>query len=156
MGRGLHLTIDEWFFYHFNNEELLPITSKFFLSVFEVCDKIVLKRGTPLAKKFHSLVEASIMYPPKQRLAVQALLRLFLQNSNKVIWVDNELDLEQEIEQQIPRHDVYLIKMCLQTTDKIFVTTDKKLHNAIIALDTTLKIKIYMADKFMELYPKIK
>jgi hypothetical protein len=156
MARGWHLTIDEWFYYHFNNEELLPITSKLFLSIFEICDKIVLKRSTPLAQKFHALVEASIMYPPKQRLAVQTLLRLFLQNSNKVEWIDDELELDEKIELQLPRHDVYLVKMCLQTADRIFVTTDKKLHDAIIALEDTLQIKVYLANDFMKLYPAIK
>ncbi len=156
MARGWHLTIDEWFYYHFNNEELLPVTSKLFFSIFEVCDKIVLKRSTPLAQKFHALVEASIMYPPKQRMAVQSLMRLFLQNSNKVEWIDDEMDLEEEIERQLPRHDVYLVKMCLQTTDRIFVTTDRKLHDAILALKAVLNIEVHLADDFMKLYPSIK
>lgn len=153
MARGWHLTIDEWFFYHFNNEELLPVTSKFFLSVFEVCDKIILKRGTPLAQKFHALVESSIMYPPKQRQAVQTLLRLFLQNSNKVHWIDNDIELDESIEQQLPRHDVYLVKMCLQTSDKVFITTDRKLHDAVKSLEQVLGIRIFMADEFINKYP---
>ena len=153
MARGWHLTIDEWFFYHFNKEELLPVTSKFFFSVFEVCDKIVLRRGTPLAKKFHALVESSIMYPPRQRQAVQALLRLFLQNSNKIHWIDNDIELEESTEQQLPRHDVYLVKMCLQTTDKIFITTDKKLYDAVKSLEQILEIRIFMADDFINNYP---
>lgn len=33
MARGLHLTIDEWFYYHFNHEELLPVTTKLFFNI---------------------------------------------------------------------------------------------------------------------------
>ncbi|HPH23387.1 MAG TPA: hypothetical protein PLW32_05860 [Chitinophagaceae bacterium] len=153
MARGLHLTIDEWFYYHFNHEELLPVTTKLFFNIFEVCDKIVLQRGTPLAKKFHELVETSILYPPKQRQAVQALLRLFLQNSNKVHWIDNDLVLDESIELQLPRHDVYLVKMCLQTTDKVFITTDRKLYDAVKSLEQILGIRIFMTDEFIQNYP---
>lgn len=155
MARGWHLTIDEWFYYHFSNEELIPVTSKLFISIFEVCDKIVLKRGTPLAAKFHALVEASVMYPPIQREAVKTLMRLFIQNSNKIMWADQEINLPEEVEAQLPRHDIYLVKMCLQTTDKIFITTDRKLHTAIASLQETLQIKVYLAEDFMALYPVI-
>ncbi len=155
MARGWHLTIDEWFYYHFSNEALIPETSKLFLSIFEVCDKIVLQRGTPLAKKFHDLVEASVMYPPIQREAVRTLMRLFIQNSNKIMWAEEEIELPEDIEVKLPRHDVYLVKMCLQTANKIFITTDGKLYNAISELSDTLQIKVYMAEDFISKYPKI-
>jgi hypothetical protein len=155
MGRGLHLTVDEWFFYHFDNEELLPATFKLFADIYEVCDKIVLKRGTPLMNKFNILVESSSMYPSIQRQAVKAVVKLFLQNSNKIQWVENDFDLEEIIETQLPRHDVYLVKMCLLTEDKIFVTTDSKLYSSLITLQEELQIKVFMANDFMLNYPTI-
>ena len=107
MGRGMHLTIDEWFYHWFADETKIDEVSVFFTQILEVCDKIVLQKGTRLALKFYSLVESSINYPPKERQRVKLLLRLFLQNSDKIEWVNEILAIPDghEVECQRPAAD---------------------------------------------------
>ncbi len=155
MGRGLHLTIDEWFYHWFADAEKLTQASTFFFNLFEVCDKIVIQKGTRLADKFYNLVNSSSMYPPKERLAVKSLMNLFITNSNKVFWVDDVEELSQEIIPQLPRKDLYLVQICIQTTDKICVTSDTTLHQNLLDTYPILGIKTYMVEDFMRLYPDI-
>lgn len=64
MGRGLHLTIDEWFYHWFDDEEKLPLVSKLLFQILEVCDTLVFMQGNRHAQKFQELVNKSSMYPP--------------------------------------------------------------------------------------------
>ncbi len=58
MGRGLHLTIDEWFFHWFDDENKYKEVTKLFFQILEVCDKIVLQKGNRHNKKFETLAES--------------------------------------------------------------------------------------------------
>jgi len=78
MGRGKHLTIDEWFYHWFADSDKLPLVSSLFEKMFIVCDKIVIQKGSGLVHKFFELVNASSMYPPQQREEVKALIRFLL------------------------------------------------------------------------------
>lgn len=155
MGRGKHLTIDEWFYHWFADEEKLPLVSRLFIRIFEVCDKIVIKRDNRHAHKFYELVDESSMYPPKQRQAVKTIVRLFITNSNKVFWVDDVPHIANEIELLLPRKDVYLVQICLASNDKIFVTSDTTLYQNLIDIFAQLNIQVYMAEDFMNRYPEI-
>ena len=153
MGRGLHLTVDEWFYHWFADETKIDEISIFFTKILEVCDKIVIQKGTRLALKLFSLVESSIKYPPIQRERVKMLVRLFFQNSNKIEWVDVPIAIPADIENQLPRKDIYLIEMCLATADKILITTDTTLFTNLSDTQLHLNIFPFMAEDFIKKYP---
>jgi hypothetical protein len=155
MGRGKELLIDEWFYYHFADEKKLKKVTTLFINIFEVCDKIILKRGTPIDKKFYELAEISVNYPPLQRSAVKTLIRLFLQNSNKISWIENDIEIDKAVEIDLHKNDLYLVKMCLQSKEKIFVTTDNRLAAPMNKHKNYLGIEVYLAEDFMKLYPNI-
>ncbi len=155
MGRGIHLTVDEWFYHWFADETKIEEISIFFTQILEVCDKIVMQKGTRLALKFYSLVESSIKYPPIQRQRVKFLVRLFFQNSNKIEWVTETVAIPLGHENLLPRKDIYLIEMCLGTTDKILITTDTTLFANLTDTQELLKIRPFMASDFISNYPKM-
>ena len=69
MVRGLHLTIDEWFYHWFADAEKLTRASSFFFRVFKVCDKTVIQKGTRLAHKFFFSLSILLLYiRPKKGL----------------------------------------------------------------------------------------
>ena len=155
MGRGKHLTIDEWFYHWFADEEKLPLVAALFVKMFEVCDKIVIQKDNRHAHKFYELVDKSSMYPPKQRLAVKTIVQLFITNSNKVHWVDDVPDIDEAIEPLLPRKDIYMVQMCLASTDKIFITSDVTLYQNLVDTYAQLHIKVYKVAEFINLYPNI-
>lgn len=153
MGRGKHLTIDEWFYHWFADADKLISVSSLFEKIFKICDKIVIQKGSRLAHKFFELVNSSSMYPPVQRQEVKALVRLFITNSNKVFWVDKVEELAEEIIPQLPRKDLYLVQICLQTEDKIIITSDTTLYQNLIDTKELLGIQVFMVEKFIANYP---
>lgn len=155
MGRGKELLIDEWFFHHFEDENLSKDVTKLFVSIFEVCDKIILKRNTSLFSKFHAIAEKSINFPPKNRLQVKFIIRLFLQNSNKIAWIEEDIVIEKSITSSLHHKDLYLVKMCLQSNSKIYVTTDERLAQPLKEQYPNLGITVFSAQEFMNAYPNI-
>lgn len=152
MARGFHLTIDEWFYDWFARPNKYLEATKFFYKIFEVCDKMVIKKGTPLAHKFYQLDLESGKWPPDQRKAVKFIKNLFLSNSNKVHWVDDVDEFKEDIKNRLPRHDIYLIEVCIKTNNKILITTDNTLHSNVNDLYETLSITSFMADDFIKRY----
>jgi hypothetical protein len=152
MGRGFHLTIDEWFYHWFANSERFSEAAKFFLHIFEVCDVIVLRKDTPLARKFYQLDEESGKWPINQRDAVRLIKNLFLSNSNKIYWVENVQAFSKEIKQSLPRKDVYLVEICFQTQEKILITSDKTLYQSVLDLQQKLAISPFLVEGFIPKY----
>lgn len=102
MGRGYHLTIDEWFFHWFEDESKSAETTRLFITIFETCDKIFIHRNSNQGKKFYLLSESSSMFPPIERRRVKLLFNLFLSNLNKVEYVDETESLDEFIAAQLP------------------------------------------------------
>ncbi len=153
MGRGLHLTIDEWFFHWFEDEKKYKSVTKLFIQILEVCDKIVLQKGTRHNTKFETLAEKSAYYPKIQRDAVKVLMNLFLRNSDKIHYVDNTEEIENTLKEKLPRKDVYLVEMSLSANSKYFITTDLTLFENLNETFNELGIKAFMADDFIAKYP---
>ena len=63
--------------------------------------------------------------------------------------------LTEEIAAQLPRKDVYLVEICMQTNEQIIITTDTTLPQKLIETKDILGIRVNMAIDFIELYPKI-
>lgn len=154
MARGWHLTIDEWFYHWFGetDKEKSELINAFFIKLLEVCDKIVIQYNSPLARKFYKVVEQSTGYPPNNRAAVKLLLANFYK-LDKVHIVDNVENISEEIALQLPRKDVYLVEICLQTKEKIIVTTDTTLYQNLIDTNEILGIRTFMAKEFIQSYP---
>ena len=155
MARGTHLTIDEWFYHWFEEEESSKLIAAFFLKVLEVCDKIVLQKGTRLAQKFYALCEESVYYPPIERRDVKLLMRSIIANIDKVYWVDETEKFTEEVANRLPRKNVYLVEMCKMTADKILITTDQTLHQNVADLYAELGIVVVFAEEFIDNYPKL-
>jgi len=153
MARGLHLTIDEWFYHWFGDDEKLEQVSALFIIILDVCDKIVIQKGSRLALKFYTLIESSSKYPPKNRVQVKLLTRLFIQNSDKIFWVDSVDDLDDTIIPQLPRKDLYLVQICLQTNEKYIITSDTTLYQNLTDTRDALGIVPFMVEDFINAYP---
>jgi hypothetical protein len=145
-------TVDEWFYHWLADEAKYLLAAKFFLKIFEICDKIVLMKGTRLAHKFYQLDEESGRFPPKQREVVRFIKNQFLANSIKIHWIDEVPTLGEQTEAGLPRKDIYLIEICAQTRDKILITTDITLHQNVAALKPVLGITPFFAHQFIEAY----
>jgi hypothetical protein len=156
MARGWHLTIDEWFYHWFGetDKEKVELVNTFFLKLLEVCDKIVIQRGSRLARKFYELAEQSTKYPPKNRDSVKLLLANFYK-LDKVYIVDEVKTLSDEITAQLPRKDVYLVEICMGTKEKIIITTDTTLHQNLVDTKDILGIRVHMAKDFIQSYPDL-
>jgi hypothetical protein len=156
MRRGLHLTIDEWFYSWFasNDVEKVSLVDNFFERVLEVCDLIVIQRGTRLARKFYELAEIGKAFPPdpKTRDRVQKLLHNFYRQE-KFLLIDEVQDLQEEIIPQLPRKDLYLVQICLQTNEKYIITSDTTLYQNLIDTRDALGIVPYMVEDFINAYP---
>lgn len=152
MDEKKQFTIDEWFYHWLADETKYLLAAKFFLKILEICDKIVLKKGTRLARKFYQLDEESGKFPPKQREVVRLIKNQFLANIIKIHWVDEVEQLGEQTEAGLPRKDIYLIEICAQTRDKILITTDVTLHENVAALNATLGITPFFAESFIADY----
>ena len=155
MGRGLHLTIDEWFYHWFDDEEKLPLVSKLLFQILEVCDTLVFMQGNRHAHKFQELVNKSSMYPPRNRLAVKLLVQAFITNKLKVHWLDDVPQINDSIIPLLPRKDVYLVQVCLASNDLIFVTSDTTLYQNLRDTYQQLNIRVFMVEDFINAYPDI-
>ncbi|MGB8191115.1 MAG: hypothetical protein WCF67_04305 [Chitinophagaceae bacterium] len=145
-------TIDEWFYHWLADETKYLQAAKLLLKILDICDKIVLQKSTPLARKFYQLDVESGKYPPQQREVIRIIKSQFLSNSLKIHWIDEVDDLSEGIELILPRKDVYLVKMCLKTEDKILVTTDQGLYDSLIQCKPELNITPIFAEQFIENY----
>jgi hypothetical protein len=145
-------TIDEWFYHLLAREDSYKATAALLIKIFEVCDKIVLKQGTRLAHKFYDLDFESGKWNPAQRQIVKFVKRAFLDNANKIKWVEEDVVFPEEIETQLPRKDVYLVKICSQSAQKLLITTDQTLYDQLLALKDALQITPVMLPVFSEAY----
>lgn len=145
-------TIDEWFYHRLRDEANYLLVAKLFLRIFEICDQIVIKKNTRLAKKFYLLDEESAKFTPEQRAVVRFIKNQFLSNSIKIHWVDDVTEFGEDVENKLPRKDIYLVQICAQTTDKILITTDGTLHQNLTDLKDTLNITPYFAEDFINKY----
>jgi hypothetical protein len=145
-------TVDEWFYHWLADESKYKLAAKFFIAMFEICDKIVLQKNTRLARKFYQLDEESGKWPPSQRDVVKLIKTLFLSNSEKIHWTESPNFFSEETANKLPRKDVYLVQICAETTDKILITTDQTLYQNVNDLTSTLGIRASMADEFINNY----
>src|SRR6185295_13284297 len=146
-------TIDEWFYHYLLDETKFQITAKFFVKVLEICDRVCMKDGTPLREKFFSLDKELSAKSPAGRLVAKTVVKGFISNLEKMEWINEEIEIP-EVVTDLPRKDIYLIKLCMATSDKIFITTDNKLKGALEKNASTLEIKVHHADDFMKEYLK--
>lgn len=154
MDEKKQFTIDEWFYHWLADETKYLQAAKLFLKILDICDKIVLQKGTRLARKFYQLDVESGKYAPEHRTAIRIIKNQFLANSLKIYWVEDVEDLNGEIEACLPRKDVYLVKICAQTRDKILITTDHGLHESLVGCFQTLGITPIFAEQFIGDYLK--
>ena len=152
MGRGIHLTIDEWFYHWFSDETKYLDAVRFFVRILEICDKIALKKNSRLAHKFYQLDEDSGRWAPGQRNAVKFIKNAFLANSEKIFWIEDDQNFSEAINEKLPRKDIYIVEICFQTKDKIFITTDTTLYNNIDSLKNELAISPFLAKDFIHKY----
>lgn len=152
MAAKKQFTIDEWFYDWLADESKYKTAARLFLRIHDICDKITLQKSTRLAHKFYQLDEHSGKWPPEQRNAVRIIKNLFLSNSLKIEWVYDEPFIAEEIEAKLPRKDIYLVKICLQTTDKKLITTDTTLYKNLLDTKEALGITPVLLEDFLKEY----
>lgn len=153
MGRGLQITLDEWFFHWFEDQDKQPIVSALFDKIFSVCDKLVFEKGNRHSRKLFHLVESSSMFPPNGRLAVKKIVRLFIQNSEKIEWVESANLLSEDVISKLPRKDIYIAEMCMQSQEKVIITTDEGFLDALQKTSDQTGIRVISANDFISRYP---
>lgn len=95
------------------------------------------------------------MYPPRQRESVKDVVRKFITNPKKVLFVEQVPELQDEVIPLLPRKDLYIVQMCLASTDKIVITSDTTLYQNLIDTFEELNIQVYMVEDFISRYPDI-
>lgn len=152
----MDITINEWLFYYLSNteEHLYVVAHKILTRLYDKCDRIVYAKGSPMNEKINQLSEFKL---PKQRDAIKDFFRKFSYNSEKMLLIETELpNLSEELINSLPRKekdkDIYLVQKCFATTDKIIVTEDEDLKNAI---NGKFGIKVKLVSEFLEELEKV-
>lgn len=148
------LTIDEWFYHKLAREDSYKSVAALLIKVFDVCDKITLQKGSRLAHKFFQLDQESGRWTPDQREIVRVIKNLFLSNSEKITWVEENDLISDDTKEKLPRKDLYLVNICLQTQEKILITTDQTLYDNLLETQASLGITPIMLEDFIERYSK--
>jgi uncharacterized protein YpbB len=147
----MKITINEWIFHYISNQEKSELVHRFLQKLLEKCDKIVLKRSSPLMEKIWKLSKISQHWEPKRRLLAKYFINSFIKNSHKcVILEDHEIRaIPQELFSIIPSDDIYLVETAYTTEDKFILTTDQKLYSI---LSSYSEIKIELVEGFLSKY----
>lgn len=148
----MDITINEWFFHYLASEDEKEYTlaDNIFSRMFERCDRMVLLKGSPMNEKINLLSKINF---PKQRNIIKNFFRRFGYNLEKVLLMEEINELPEEIINSLPKKekdkDKYLVQTCLNTTDKIIVTTDNNLKKAV---DGKCGIKVKLLEEFWKDY----
>ena len=106
-------------------------------------------RGHKLAIRRESVFTRKLYKYDRQFFRCFKRLKMILYDGDKVKLVD-EKDIEslpQEIADIVPEDDKYLVELAYFTSDKLIVTTDARLRQALKAIES---IKIYLVDEFTD------
>lgn len=146
----MKITINEWIIHYIYDEDKYKEVAEFLVKVLSKCDKLVLRRNIPLAKKILVLSKDSGNLRPQQRYIAKFFIGSFIHNSEKC-----EILYEEEISrppdnlvQFVKSDDLYLIENAL-ATDKFILTTDSKLKQAI---NERHGIKVELVNEFFKRY----
>ena len=77
---------------------------------------------------------------------------LFWPIQKKIVWIEEDLNFSEAINEKLPRKDIYIVEICFQTKDRIFITTDTTLYKNIDSLKKELSISPFFAQEFIHNY----
>ena len=151
----MELVVNEWLLDYFRPDSEKyerDLALKFVNALVEKCDKVVIRRASPFVKKFHSYMK-EFGYDLDFKKRFKKINELLFRNSDKTIIID-DYDIEslpERIEQKVPSDDDdrYLVELAYSSTDKIIITTDKRLKEK---LKDEPDLKIYLLEEFMKNY----
>lgn len=143
----MDIVVDEWFLeYMVPGSEVFSLSNKFIDEIERRADRIVVRIPSRFTEKLYRFADRHPKY----------FTRVFriLYDENKVLRVDNDQvpKLKWEIEEKIPADDLYLVELIYLTQDKVFVTTDSKLHEI---LNDQKEIKVFLLNDFLKNYYKM-
>jgi predicted nucleic acid-binding protein len=147
----MNITINEWIFHYISDQEKSELVHSFLQKLLEKCDKIVLKRSSPLMEKIWKLSKVSQYWEPKRRLLAKFFINSFIKNSYKCVILENHEipEIPQQLLSIIPSDDIYLIETAYATEDKFILTTDQKLQTI---LSPYHEFKIELVETFLLKY----
>lgn len=128
-----YFVIDEWLLHDLrgDNGEQAKIESLKFLEILkERCDRIAVLRGSQWMKKAYELMKD---YHPFIRFSSKYLHLAILRDPKKCHLLDkNDIaPISDDLRNQIPTEDLYLIQIYCSINASALVTTDEKLYSGI-------------------------
>ena len=148
----MEIVVNEWLL-----EYLRPDAEKYKMNLainfvnawVKKCDKVVIKRPSPFLDKFHRYMkEFGRNAEFKKRFS--KLNKLLFLDSDKTIIADagDIKKLPSEVEAKTPPEDKYLIELAYSGSDRIIVTTDRRLKDKLC---DEPDMTIYLLEEFLQL-----
>jgi hypothetical protein len=144
----MKITINEWIFHYISSQEKSKLVYRFLQKLWEKCDKIVLKRSSPLMKKIWRLSKDCQYWEPERRTLAKYFINSFIKNPHKCVILENHeiRAIPQQLLSVIPSDDIYLVETAYTTEDKFILTTDQKLQNI---LSSYCEFKVELVERFL-------
>ncbi len=146
------ITLDEWIYHYAVDDGKYQIVDTFLEAVFKKCDTLVVKRSSPIIKKLWSICSECYYWPPPKLIVAKYLIQYFIKNLDKFKFILTEKKIPENVVNDLPNKDIYIVETALNTRSRIIVTTDSGLIESVKRNKDSLGIKIYHVDEFLKEY----
>jgi len=147
----MEITIDEWLVHYISDPQRCEMAFKFLDKVFRKCDKFVTINDKGLMQKIYQMSRDSANWEPASRRIAKYFFASFMVNSSKFHRLDPSTinQLPDDLRQQIPNDDIYLVETAMNTEAKFILTTDGRLKER---LSGWKDLNIQLVDEFLQEY----
>jgi len=146
----LEIVLDEWIVHFIADPAKQKETGHLLTSVFRKCDRFVTVAGSPLAQKLYEMCKGYRRFDSAGRALAKMFIMRFLDNSEKLHRIPTDVAaVPEDLTSEVKEDDRYLVRAALATRDKLILTTDGPLKEA---LDGKHGIRVRLVDEFVEEY----
>lgn len=138
----MEIVVNEWLLdYMRPDSEKLGFAFRFLDQIELKAHRLVIREESPFVRKLYRYDKQFFRYFKR--------LKMMLRDSDKVKLIDEQeiQPLPPKIAGVVPYKDTYLVELAYSTSDKLIVTTDTRLQEALKDIES---IKIYLVDEFIE------
>lgn len=142
----MDIVVNEWFLeYMLPRSEHYSLSNRFLDAMEKRADRLVIRKPIVFTGKLYKYAEQT-----EHEKAFTRVFRIML-DLTKVRLVDSTQipKLESALATKIPADDLYLVELAYHTSDRIIITTHRKLAT-ILKAETDLKV--FLLDDFLENY----
>jgi len=147
----MEISIDEWIVHYISDPQKCGIAFNLLERVYNKCDKFVALQGGGLMAKIWSMSEDFGSWEQNSRGVAKYFFSYFLYNSDKFIQRISQTlcPLPEDLRQQTPNDDIYLVETAMNTQDKLILTTDGRLKEKLSGWQ---ELNIQLVDEFLQKY----